>query len=249
MFGWLNPPKSFSSLMSTVSTVSTKLAWVFFKDLLAVRCPRNSAIATLRPLNLPMNTSLKPPLPIFSSFTSLSGGISRSSKPRLSRSSSRSSSLSLCADDKGGVRGSSMCTCVRRRTGGVILLPLLLPRRRHGRVVEGGRTVPADEGDDASDWRSRHWRSASASCGLVPSASRSRHSHNRTRSSRRRRMRLFAVAIVRSTGFKIRKVSLKKSATHHHPSPRLQIRHANSHQIRCPRPRCRSPHRRQVLLV
>jgi hypothetical protein len=129
---------------------------------LAVRCPRNSAIATLRPLNLPTNTSLKPPLPIFSSFISLSGGISRSSRPRLSKSSSSSSSLSLCADDEGGVRGSFRWMCGRRRTGGVLLVLLLAPRRR-ARIVEGGRTVPADEGDDASDWRSRHWRSASAS--------------------------------------------------------------------------------------
>jgi hypothetical protein len=44
----------------------------------------------------------------------------------------------------------------------VLLLLLLVPLRRD-RIVEGGRMVPADEGDDASDWRSRHWRSASAS--------------------------------------------------------------------------------------
>jgi hypothetical protein len=156
-------------------------------------------MATLRPLNLPINTSLKPPLPIFSSFVSLSGGISRSSRPRLSRSSSSSSSLSLCPDDNGGVRGSSRCTCVRSRTGGVVLLLLLLPPRRRGRVVEGGRIVPADEGEDASDWRSRHRRSASASRGFVPSTHRSRLSHKRTRSSRRKRTRLLAVAMVRST--------------------------------------------------
>ena len=155
-------------------------------------------MATLRPLNLPINTSLKPPLPIFSSFVSLSGGISRSSRPRLSRSSSSSSSLSLWADDSGGVRGSSKCTCVRSRTGGVVLV-LLLATRRRGRVVEGGRIVPEDEGEDASDWRSRHWRSASASRGFVPSTDRSRLSHNRTRSSRRKRTRLLAVAMVRST--------------------------------------------------
>ncbi len=36
----------------------------------------------------------------------------------------------LVRGDKGGVRGSSICTWVWRRTGGVILLHLLLPRRR-----------------------------------------------------------------------------------------------------------------------
>lgn len=75
-------------------------------------------------------------------------------------------------------------------------------RRRGGRVVEGGRAVPADDGAElvaSLQCRSRHWRRASASWGFVPVESMSRVSHSRTRSSLRRRTSVFAVATVRST--------------------------------------------------
>ena len=119
---------------------------------LELNCPLNSEIAILRPLNLPMKTSLKPPLPIFSSFWSFSGGISLSSKPKLSRSSSSSSSFSLL-----GMGVSSVCM-ERGNTGVVLELDCCFPFvRRRFLLVDGGRTVPAEEGEEKSlACRSRH---------------------------------------------------------------------------------------------
>jgi hypothetical protein len=154
---------------------------------LAFNCPRNSAIATLRVFSLPTNTSLNPPLPILDNFVILSGGISRSCRPRLIKSKSTSGSVSR-GFDTGGVCGG----CTR-----VSPLPLL-PRPRLDRVC--GLTVPVDEGhDDSGIGRSRHLSSARASWTFFPEVFKSRASQSLTRSSRRSRTSDLDVAALRST--------------------------------------------------
>lgn len=156
MFGWSKPPSNFSSLIST-STRSVHHSKPRAGNLLVVSCPRNSDIAILLPLNLPMKTSLNPPLPIFSNFCSLSGGISRSSKPSVPRSNSSSGSWDTC-----GVRGSSVWTRSERRRMGEETVSELLSLRRRRLMVDGGRMVPEEDLDEIA-CLSRHWRSASAS--------------------------------------------------------------------------------------
>lgn len=125
--------------------------WIEYS--LALSCPRNSAIATFRAFSLPTNTSLNPPLPILDNFVILSGGISRSCRPKLLKSRSTSGSMSR-GFDIGGVCGG--CTWVST----LPLLPLL-PRLRLDRVC--GLTVPVDEGhDDSGIGWSRHLISARA---------------------------------------------------------------------------------------
>jgi hypothetical protein len=157
---------------------------------LEFNCPRNSAIATFRAFSLPRNTSLNPPLPILDNFVILSGGISRSCRPKLLRSRSTSGSMSR-GFDTGGVCGG--CAWVST----LPLLPLL-PRLRLDRVC--GLTVPVDEGhEDSGIGRSRHLISARASWAFFPQVSKSRASQSLTRSSRRSRTNDLVVAVLRST--------------------------------------------------
>jgi len=180
-------------LISTVIRNRINDSWDAFTWIghsLAFSCPRNSATATFRFFSLPRNTSLNPPLPILDNFRILSGGISRSCRPKLPKSRSTSGSVSR-GFDTGGVWGG--CTWVS-------VLPLLplLPRLRLDRVC--GLTVPVDEGheDSGIGW-SRHFINARASWGFVPDVSKSRASQSLTRSSRRSRVSDLAVVVLRST--------------------------------------------------
>jgi len=163
---------------------------IHIKYSLAFNCPRNSAIATLRVFSLPTKTSLNPPLPILDNFVILSGGISRSCRPRLSKSRSTSGSVSR-GFDTGGVCGG--CTWIS-------VLPLLplLPRPRLDRVC--GLTVPVDEGhEDSGIGRSRHFINARASFSFFPDVPKSRSSQSLTRSSRRSRASDLTVEVLKST--------------------------------------------------
>lgn len=123
---------------SVVNDTIDAVPWIEYS--LAFNCPRNSAIATFRAFSLPRNTSLNPPLPILDNFMILSGGISRSCRPKLLKSRSTSRSVSRGFDTRGVCGG---CTWV----SALPLLPLL-PRLRFDRVC--GLTVPVDEGHEDS---------------------------------------------------------------------------------------------------
>lgn len=147
-------------------------------------------MATFRVFSLPTKTSLNPPLPILDSFVILSGGISRSCRPKLSKSKSTSGSVSR-GFDTGGVCGG--CAWV----SALPLLPLL-PRPRLDRVC--GLTVPVDEGheDSGIGW-SRHFINARTRWAFFPDVAKSRASQSLTRSSRRSRVSDLIVAVLRST--------------------------------------------------